>query len=129
MMEERTQAAIEGFFSRYRDAFKHGAQAIAAFYSEPCVTARAGKVRVNATLAETRALFETVDQQYRSRGMTHGEIERMEIRSMGVNAVMATIRWKYKDASGRTLWETTFSYNVYRRNDDWKILVQTMHDE
>jgi hypothetical protein len=60
------------FFDAYKASFSEGPAQIAAFYSEPCLTARMGVVRVNATLKETEALFAEVDRQYRAKGFTNG---------------------------------------------------------
>jgi hypothetical protein len=117
------------FYDAYRDSFPQGAAAISSFYSEPCMTARAGVVRPHATLADLTALFTEVDRQYRARGYTHADYELLDQRSLGGNAALATVRWSYKNPAGATIWQTTFSYNLYRRDGAWKILVQTMHDE
>jgi hypothetical protein len=45
-----------------------------------------------------------------------------------VTARMGVVQWAYKGACEEMLWKTTFSYNLYRRDGVWKILVQTMHD-
>jgi len=116
------------FIEAYRDSFKRGASAIAEFYSEPCVTARMGTARVNPTRKDTELLFAEVDKNYRSKGFTHGDILTLDIHPLGSNCAFATVRWAYKGADEKTLWETTFSYNLYCRNGSWKILVQTMHD-
>ena len=123
------QEELKTFFDAYRDSFPEGAAAIAAFYSEPCMTARAGVVRVNATLAELTVLFTEVDRQYRARGYVRGEYEILDHCRLGANAALATVRWLYKGAGGDTIWKTTFSYNLYRRDGALKILVQTMHDD
>jgi hypothetical protein len=112
----------------YGNSFSQGARAVASFYSEPCVTARIGNVRVNPTRRETEALFVQVDEDYRARGFTHGAIVTMEVQLLGSNSAFATVRWAYKNAREETAWDTTFSYNLYRRDGAWKILVQTMHD-
>jgi hypothetical protein len=52
----------------------------------------------------------------------------LESQVLGANSVLATVRWAYKDASGKTLWEWTFSYNLYKSSGAWKILLQTLHD-
>jgi len=122
------QPDLNPFFDAYRDSFVHGAEAIAAFYAEPCITARAGVVRVNPSHDATTAIFREVDKQYRARGFTHGDYVLMESQNVGANSAFATLRWSYKDAAGNTLWETTFSYNLYRQANGWKILLQTMHD-
>ena len=119
---------LKRFFDAYKASFSQGPTQIAAFYSEPCVAARMGVVRVNPTLKETEALFAEVDRQYRAKGFTQAEYVLKDFRSLGANSAMATVHWAYKNAQGAALWETTFSYNLYRRNGVWKILVQTMHD-
>jgi hypothetical protein len=123
-MREDVKRFIEG----YRDSFSRGPHAIAEFYSEPCLTARMGVVRINATRKETELLFADVDAKYRAKGFTHGAILALDIEPLGSNSVLATVRWAYKGVLEQTLWETTFSYNLYRGEDGWKILLQTMHD-
>jgi hypothetical protein len=123
MREEVTK-----FIEAYRDSFSHGPSAIAQFYSEPCVTARMGVARVNATRNDTELLYVEVDARYRARGFTHGDILTMDVQPLGSNSALATVQWAYKGACEEMLWKTTFSYNLYRRDGIWKILVQTMHD-
>jgi hypothetical protein len=119
---------VAGFIEAYRQSFCRGPHAIAGFYSEPCVTARMGVIRVNATRRDTEALFVEVDRKYRAAGFTHADLVTLDVQPLGSNSALATARWAYKDARGKALWETTFWYNLYRRNGAWKILVQTMHD-
>ncbi len=119
---------VKKFIEAYRDSFSQGSSAIAKFYSEPCITARMGVIRVNPTLKDTQLLFAEVDEKYRARGFTHGAILSLDIRPLGSNSALATVHWAYKGPREETIWETIFSYNLYRRDGAWKILVQTMHD-
>ena len=119
---------VTKFFEAYRDSFSRGPSAMAEFYSEPCVTARVGVVRVNATRNDTELLFVEVDARYRARGVTHGDILTIHVQPLGSNSALATVQWAYKGACEEMLWKTTFSYNLYRRDGVWTILVQTMHD-
>lgn len=119
---------VTKFIEAYRDAFGRGPRAIAEFYSEPCVTVRMGVVRVNSTRNDTETLFTEVDTTYRARGFTHGEILGIDVELLGANSALATVQWAYMGACEELLWKTTFSYNLYRRDGAWKILVQTMHD-
>jgi hypothetical protein len=112
----------------YRDAVSAGPRAIAEFYSEPCVTARMGVVRVNPTRSDTERLFVEIDAGYRTRGFTHGDIFTIDVQRLGSNSALATVQWAYKGACEELLWKTAFSYNLYRRDGVWKILVQTLHD-
>ena len=123
MREEVTK-----FIEAYRDAFSHGPKAIADFYAEPCVTARSGVVRVNPTRHDTEMLFAEVDATYRTRGFTHGDILTIDVQPLGANSALATVQWAYKGACEELLWKTTCSYNLYRRDGIWVILVQTLHD-
>jgi hypothetical protein len=120
---------VTKFIEAYRDAFGHGPRAVAEFYAEPCVTATMGVVRVNATCGDTELLFTEVEASYQTRGFTHGDILSMHVQPLGSNSALATVQWAYKGACEELLWKTTFSYNLYRRDGAWKILVQTMHDE
>lgn len=120
---------LRTFFDAYGDSFPKGPAAVAAFYSEPCVTARAGSVRFHSSGSDITSLFEVVDKQYRDRGYTHAECLAFDCKSLGANSALVTICWAYKGPGERTIWETTFSYNVYRRDGTWRILVQTMHDQ
>jgi hypothetical protein len=43
--------------------FRLDPAAITSFYAEPCLTARGGTVRVNATQTDTAAIISAVDQQ------------------------------------------------------------------
>jgi len=119
---------VTNFIEAYRDSFSQGPSAISAFYSEPCVTARMGVVRVNPTRNDTELLFAEDDARYRARGFTHGDILTMDVQPLGSSSALATVQWAYKGACEEMLWKTTFSYNLYRRDGVWKILVQTMHD-
>ena len=119
---------LRAFFDAYGESFTKGAAAIAAFYAEPCMTARAGSVRLNATRRDTETFFAGVDASYRERGFRQGAIVFLIEQSLGANSAIATIQWAYQDAGGGTLWESTFSYNVYKLDGGWKILLQTMHD-
>jgi hypothetical protein len=120
---------LKAFFDAYRDSFPKGPEAVAAFYSQPCVTARAGIVRVHSSSSDITLLFEAVDKQYRDRGYTHAECSSFDCESLGANSALVMVRWAYKGPDEQTIWETTFSFNVYRRDGTWRILVQTVHDQ
>jgi len=124
-----TSFDAEAFLNAYRDSFVQGSAVIASFYAEPCVTARMGQVRINPSRSDTTALFAEVDKQYRARGFTHADYELLDARDLGGNSALATARWAYKSADGQVIWRTTFTYNLYRSVEGWRILLQTMHDD
>jgi hypothetical protein len=85
-------------------------------------------VRVNPTRSDTERLFDDVEATYRARGFTHGDVLSLDVQPLGANSALATVQWAYRGACEELLWKTTFSYNLYRHDGAWKILVQTMHD-
>jgi hypothetical protein len=119
---------LRTFFNSYNASFGKGPSSIATFYFEPCITARMGHTRLNATQADTEAFFSQVLDKYRSQGFHHGSILSFDSKPIGMNSAIVTIKWAYKDTSDKTLWEWTFSYNMYKSTGAWKILLQTMHD-
>lgn len=123
-----TETELRTFFENYGAAFTQTAHDIAAFYHAPCMTARQGAVRMNATRQDVTAFFAAVLQQYQAQGITRGELQRFSMMSLGVNAIAATVTWHYKNAHGDLLWEGTFTYTLYRGPDGWKILLQCLHD-
>jgi len=123
-----TESDLRSFFADYGASFLRTEVEIAAFYQVPCVTARQGTVHLSATRPEVHTFFANVLRHYRAQGSTQGEMRRFEWASLGANAVAATITWAYKNPTGQTLWESTFTYNLYRGPEGWKILLQTMHD-
>ena len=123
MLEE-----IAKFIEAYRGSWRHGPTAMAEFYSEPCVMATMGVARVIPTRRDTELLLVGAEAGYRARGFTHGDILNIDVHALGSNSALATVQWAYKGACEELLWKTTISYNLYRRDGVWKILVETVHD-
>lgn len=119
---------IRRFFDDYNAAFGRTSADIAEFYAAPCITARVGTATLNTTREDTAVFFASVLEKYRAMGCTRGEVVNLESQPLGVNSTLATVRWAYKDDAGKSLWEWTFSYNLFRVDGAWKILLQTMHD-
>lgn len=126
-MKGLSMSEIRRFFDEYNAAFDRPA-AIAEHYSAPCITARMGAATLNTTREDTAAFFASVLEKYRGMGWTRAEIVKLESWPLGVNSCIARVQWAYQDDAGKTLWESTFSYNLYRIEGDWKILLQTLHD-
>ena len=119
---------VKAFIQDYRHALGRGARATAELYAEPCLTVRMGVASMNATLGDTERFFDDVGARERARGCTHGEIISLDVQPLGANSALATVQWAHMGACEELLWKSTFSYNLYRRNGAWKILVETMHE-
>ena len=112
----------------YRDACPRGPAAMSVFYAAPCVVARMGLVRVNATRRETDEVLAEVDADHRTRGFTHAEIIAMDVQPLGARHALVTVQWAYMGACEELLWKATVSYHLYRAEGAWKILVETLHE-
>ena len=123
-----TETEIRLFFENYGASFLKTGVEIAQFYNAPCITARQGAVRLNGSREDVQAFFGEVLRRYREQGSTQGEMRQFAWVALGSNAIAATITWAYKDAAGRVLWESTFTYNLCKGPEGWKILLQTQHD-
>lgn len=123
-----TEAELRAFFDAYGASFSETEAEIAEFYNAPCMTARQGQVRLNVTRGDVQAFFGAVLQQYRAQGISQGGMRAFQFVALGANAIAATITWAYQDPQGEVLFEWTFTYELYRGAEGWKILVQTMHD-
>ena len=118
---------ISQFFERYLAAWD-SPEKLAGFYHEPFLAARGGNVRLNATRKDAVAFFSEVDKGYRAKGMRSGKLLAIDARELGTSAAAAIIQWAYQDRGGNTLWESTFTYNLYSVGGVWKIVLQTMHE-
>lgn len=123
-----TESELRTFFADYGASFLQTEVEIAAFYGAPCMTARQGIVHLHATRPQVHAFFAEVLRRYRAQGSAQGEMRRFKSVPLGANSVAATITWAYKNTVGHILWESTFTYNLYKGPEGWKILLQTMHD-
>jgi len=119
---------VSVFFERYLAAWSNPIQ-LARFYNEPFIAARGGAIRLNRTRKDVEGFFREIDEKYRAKGFDGGKLLAIDVTELGVNGSRATIRWAYQDRAGRTLWESTFSYNLYGVDGAWKIVLQTLHDE
>jgi hypothetical protein len=72
--------------------------------------------------APDAANFAEVFQRYRDRGAVRGRILSLDGFEAGLNSDIATVRWAYLDDAGDPLWESMFTYNLYRFPDGTKIV-------
>jgi hypothetical protein len=123
-----TETELRSFFNDYATSFLQTEVEVAQFYHAPCITARQGALRLNATRQDTQAFFAEVLRRYREQGSSQGDIRSFSWLGLGANSIAATVAWAYKDVAGRVLWESTFTYNLFKNSEGWKILLQTQHD-
>ena len=119
---------VTKFIEAYGAALSYGPSATIEFYSEPCLTVEMGVARMHPTRKDMELVLGDVDARDRTRGFTRADLVTVDVQPLGSNSALATVRWASKGACEEMLGTATVSYNLYRCEGAWKILVQTMHD-
>jgi uncharacterized protein (TIGR02246 family) len=121
--------AIRELFDRYSAAFQQvDVDAIPDFYTVPSVTVRGdGSLHAFDSRESVRLFFDGVARGYYDEGMRHANYEILEVRGLGAEAWLVTLRWFMYEASGAEIRNWTQSYNVARQGGQWKIYASTMH--
>lgn len=119
--------SLAAFFDNYLAAWPDAGK-VADCYAEPFTAARGGRLQLNPIQPDTQKFFERVLEAYRSRGFASARILRLESMPLGAHSAFATVAWAYLDEAGNTLWEWTFSYNLYMIDGRWQIVLQTLHE-
>ena len=119
---------IDALFRRYGDLFLAGdAEAVADMYNVPFYAVRAG-TPINlpdrpAAIAHVTKLMDG----FRKSGAVVADIGRIDVRSQGDSATLATVHWILKAGTGKTLSEFRTTYQLVGPKP-WRILSYVNHD-
>lgn len=116
------------FIEAYGAALSFGPSAAIELYAEPCLTVAIGVARMHPTRKDLGIVLGDGDARDRTRGFTRADLVTVDVKPLGSSSALATVQWAIKGACDELLWTATVSYNLYRCDGAWKILVQTMHD-
>ena len=99
---------IHDYFIRYAQSFAQSAGALADCYATPSVFARSGELWLNPSAMDNMAALGALISQ----GCTQAALLSLHSASLGEKSVVATVEWDYQDSAGRSLWQSTCSYNI-----------------
>jgi hypothetical protein len=85
------------------------------------------RLRSKPSLPETIP-FETLLASYREHGYKKGNLAGLEVQTLGHWGVFVTVHWIIDHVNGSILRDFKSSYNLYKLEDNWRILVTTNHD-
>jgi hypothetical protein len=119
---------IDALFRRYGDLFLAGdAEGVADMYVAPFVAVRGGTA---VHFPDRKAAVDHVSALmagFREAGAVVADIGRIDVRSQGDSATLATVHWTLKAATGKTLREFKTTYQLVGP-DPWRIVSYVNHD-
>jgi ketosteroid isomerase-like protein len=112
----------------YRDFSSLDPDAIAPYFSEPCVFLTQDGINAAATLNDVKEGFKITADGLRARGYTRSELTELQVKNLTGATVFATgISVRYK--SERDVLERVgVTYLLQKIEDGWKIVVTVIHD-
>jgi ketosteroid isomerase-like protein len=120
---------IREFLNSYTKLFdaRDGA-AIATYYHAPSISMRAdASVHVFQTRRELQEFFQGVADKYHAEGQRRSSFVDLEVKPIGSESVLATLKWQMLREDGSTIRTWPQSYNLIRPNGRWQILASTIH--
>ena len=114
-------------YAKCYDDFDHAR--LAQFYFAPTLMVKNGSVVTLATSSDVLTHLQTLIASYREHGYRKGNLVGLDVQAMGHWGALVTVHWIIDHVNGSILRDFKTSYNLFKLNDAWKILVTTNHDD
>src|SRR5262245_17469706 len=120
---------VQAFLETYTKAFLSvDGAGIAVLYHVPCLTVRAdGSVHCPQSREELQSFFQKVADTYHQEGCRGWRYADLEAVALGSTSALASLTWKMLREDGSIIRRWRQSYNLLRRDQEWKILASTFH--
>jgi NTF2-like protein (DUF6841) len=123
----------KGFFTEYfinyaRCYDEFNPEHLSQFYFAPTLMVKDGSVVVLSTPEEIFGYLNGLLASYKEHGYKKGNIAGVEIKQLGGWTVAVTVHWIIDHVNGSILRDFYSTYNLFRHDSDWRILVTTNHD-
>ena len=128
--EPKTDAFFLDYITRYGRAFdNYDLDFILDSYHTPCFIFKGGKLYENLTEEIKVKYFKDTLESYRQEGYDKAEIPSFELKRMGDESVLITVRWLCLRSDGSTAFDFWDSYYLIRIQGKWKIMGDTVYDQ
>jgi ketosteroid isomerase-like protein len=123
--------SVQSFLDSYVQAFLAiDGTRIAGHYNAPCVTVRAdGSVHCLLTAEVQHAFFQTVAETYDREECRRWQYSALDVNPIGAQSVFASLDWEMLREDGSVIRRWRQSYNLLKRDADWRILASTFHQD
>jgi hypothetical protein len=123
----------EAFFSAYFANYVKGYDAfnsehLLQFYFTPTLMVKNGSVVVLATPEEIHAHLKNLLASYKEHGYKKGNLVGIKVEQWGDWSAAVTVHWIIEHVNGSILRDFYSTYNLFRQEGEWRILVTTNHD-
>ena len=123
----------EAFFTEYFADYAKGydefnPEQLAQFYFAPTMMVKNGSVVTLATSAELFEHMRGLLASYQEHGYKKGNLAGIEVNQLGVWSVAVTVHWIIDHVNGSILRDFYSTYNLFRQEGEWRILITTNHD-
>ena len=119
---------FEAYIRRYGRAFdEYDLETILAYYHTPCFVFKGGSLFANVNEAVKRDYFQDLLDAYRREGYAAAEISQMEVKPLGWESVLLTVRWICRRADGSLAFDFWDSYFLIQIDGEWNILGDTVY--
>ena len=125
---------MDAFFTEYfanyakcYDDFDH--ERLAQFYFAPTLMVKNGSALALTTSDDILTHLKTLLASYREHGYKKGNVAGVDVQMMGYWGASITVHWIIDHVNGSVLRDFYTTYNLFRQDGAWKILVTTNHDE
>lgn len=113
-------------YARCYDDFNY--ERLAQYYFAPTLMVKNGSVVTLDTYAAVLSHLETLLASYREHGYKKGNLAGLEVQSLGYWGAFVTVHWIIDHVNGSILRDFRSSYNLFKHEDNWRILATTNHD-
>jgi hypothetical protein len=124
------EAEIVRYFEGYARAYDmFDAEAIAAHFAVPSYILHADRGHAGFTTHEALvANMERVNTINREARYGRATFAAPRVSAFAPTLVQATLPWSIHDLDGAVLWRFTCTYNLFRSDAGWKIVLCTNHE-
>lgn len=119
---------FKDFMMKYGDAWdNYDLQTILKYYHTPCFIFKSGVLFANLTEETKLQYFQDLLASYRQQEYSYAEIHNFDLKVLGPDSAMVTVRWICKQSDGSIAFDYWDSYHLIHIDGMWKILGDTVY--
>ena len=126
-MDEKFASEYFANYAKCYDTFD--TVSLATYYFAPTLMVKNGSVLALSTADEIFEHLKGLLASYKEHGYKKGNLAGVEVKPTGAWSAAVTVHWIIDHSNGSVLRDFYTTYNLFRQDGEWKILVTTNHDE
>ena len=127
IMDEKLAVEYFASYAKCYDTFD--VVSLAKYYFAPTLMVKNGSVLALSTVEEIFEHLKSLLASYKEHGYKRGNLAGIVVNPMGAWSAAVTVHWIIDHVDGSVLRDFYTTYNLFREDGVWKILVTTNHEE